>query len=78
MGQGYIEREAEDEGVDLEVDGQPVDQASEQEDLLLVQVDGEENQGNNDRLGAAPRGDIHDQGVVKPCACCQSRHRLRD
>ena len=46
------------------MDGQPVDQASEQEDLLLVEVDGEQDQGNNDRLGAAPCRDIHDQGVV--------------
>ena len=76
LGEGYVEGEAEDEGVDLEVDGQPVDQACEQEHLLLVQVDGEQDQGNNDRLGAAPRRDIHDQGIVQPCACCQSRHRL--
>ena len=76
LGEWYIEGETEDEGVDLEMDGQPVDQASEQEHLLLVQVDGEQDQGNNDRLGAAPCRDIHDQGIVQPCASCQSRHRF--
>ena len=54
LSEGDVKGEAEDEGIDLEVDGQPVDEASEQEHLLLVQVDGEQDQGNNDRLGAAP------------------------
>ena len=49
----HIEGEAEDERVDLEVDGQPVDEASEQEHLLLVEVDGEQHQGDDDRLCTA-------------------------
>ena len=48
-----IEGEAEDERVDLEVDGQPVDEAGEQEHLLLVKVDSEQNQGHDDRLCTA-------------------------
>ena len=49
----HIEGEAEDERVDLEVDGQPVDEAGEQEHLLLVEVDSEQDQGDDDRLCTA-------------------------
>ena len=55
LSEWYIEGETEDEGIDLEMDGQPIDEASEQEDLLLVQVDGQQDEGNNDRLCAASR-----------------------
>ena len=66
----HKEGEAEDERVDLEVDGQPVDEAGEQEHLLLVEVDGEQDQGDDDRLCTASCWDVHDQGVVKPGARC--------
>ena len=53
LSEWHIEGETEDQRVDLEMDGQPVDEAGEQEDLLLVEVDGEQDQGDNDRLCTA-------------------------
>ena len=48
------------------MDRQAVHEAGEDEDLLPVEVDGEQHQAHDDRLGAAPGADIHHQGVVQP------------
>ena len=66
VGEGQVEAEAVDDGVDLEVDGQAVHDPGQDEDLLLVKVDGEEDGGHDDRLSTASGAHIHDQWVVEP------------
>ena len=48
VGEGDVEGETVDDGVDLQMDGQAVHHPRQYEDLLLVEVDGEEDQGHND------------------------------
>ena len=60
VGQWEVEGEAVDDGVDLEVDGQAVHDAGQDEDLLLVKMDCEEDSGHDDRLCTASGAHIHD------------------
>ena len=48
VGEGKVEGEAVDDGVDLHVDRQAVHDAGQYEDLLLVEVDGQQHQSHDD------------------------------
>lgn len=69
VGERQVEAEGVDDGVDLEVDGQAEEEAGEHKDPGPEEVQGDQDEGADDGLRAAPRAHADHQRVVEP------RHR---